>query len=103
MSEYTQGVCQDGAAILEDGKMLTIEEIFKKLRELSQLQEVQRWRSVDEELPEGKFIGYGTCLEKEEIVTHKGGGTFIDEAGEELPRGEITRWVYIPEFKDGES
>ena len=30
--EYTQGVCADGAAILEDGKMLTIEEVMERLR-----------------------------------------------------------------------
>lgn len=32
MVEFTQGVCQDGAAILKDGKMLTIEEILEHLR-----------------------------------------------------------------------
>lgn len=32
MSEYTQGVCEDGAAILKDGKPLTIEEILAELR-----------------------------------------------------------------------
>ncbi|MGM0825655.1 MAG: hypothetical protein ACQEUY_13160 [Pseudomonadota bacterium] len=33
MSEYTQGVCQDGAAILKDGQPLTIEQILEALRE----------------------------------------------------------------------
>ncbi|MEL7893460.1 hypothetical protein [Vreelandella neptunia] len=33
MSEYTQGVCHDGAAILKDGKPLTIEQILEGLRE----------------------------------------------------------------------
>jgi len=32
MSEYTQGVCQDGAAILKDGQPLSIEEILADLR-----------------------------------------------------------------------
>lgn len=32
--EYSQGVCGDGAAILEDGRPLTIEDILQKLREL---------------------------------------------------------------------
>jgi len=32
MSEYTQGICMDGAAILKDGEMLTIEEILEGLR-----------------------------------------------------------------------
>lgn len=33
MSEYTQGVCHDGAAILKDGQPLTIEQILEALRE----------------------------------------------------------------------
>ena len=33
MSEYTQGVMMDGAAILKDGKMLTIDEIVGELRD----------------------------------------------------------------------
>lgn len=33
MSEFTQGVCADGAAILKDGVMLTIEEIIELLRQ----------------------------------------------------------------------
>lgn len=33
MSEYRQGVCQDGATILRDGQPLTIEEIVSALRE----------------------------------------------------------------------
>lgn len=30
--EYTQGICGDGAAILKDGKQMTIEEILNELR-----------------------------------------------------------------------
>jgi hypothetical protein len=33
MSEYTQGICADGAAILKDGVMMTIEEILEGLRQ----------------------------------------------------------------------
>lgn len=33
MSEYTQGVCADGAAILKDGQPLSIEQILEALRE----------------------------------------------------------------------
>lgn len=33
MSEFTQGMCADGAAILKDGVMLTIEEIIELLRQ----------------------------------------------------------------------
>jgi chromosome segregation and condensation protein ScpB len=32
MPEFTQGVCEDGAAILMDGDPLTIEEILERLR-----------------------------------------------------------------------
>lgn len=37
MSEYTQGVCHDGAAILRDGQPLTIEQILEALRECDAL------------------------------------------------------------------
>lgn len=37
MSEYTQGVCADGAAILKDGQPLTIEQILEALRERDSL------------------------------------------------------------------
>ena len=33
MSEYTQAVCHDGAAILKDGVPLTVEQILEALRE----------------------------------------------------------------------
>lgn len=32
MIQYTQGICQDGAAILKDGQPMTIEEILEELR-----------------------------------------------------------------------
>lgn len=32
MPEFSQGVCEDGAALLMDGKQLTIEEILSRLR-----------------------------------------------------------------------
>lgn len=31
MSKYTQGICGDGAEILKDEKMLTIEKILREL------------------------------------------------------------------------
>lgn len=39
MSEYTQAVCEDGAAILKDGQMMTIEEIIDHLRSIQQQNE----------------------------------------------------------------
>ena len=34
MAKYSQGICQDGAAILLDGGPITIEQIIESLREL---------------------------------------------------------------------
>ena len=31
MPRYTEGICNDGAAILEDGEMITIDQILKEL------------------------------------------------------------------------
>src|SRR5690554_6886403 len=42
MSDYSQGVCQDGAAILKDGEMLTIEQILEHLKQRDRLVEVLR-------------------------------------------------------------
>lgn len=35
MTEYSQGVCEDGAAILKDGQMMTIEDIVATLTDLN--------------------------------------------------------------------
>lgn len=41
--EYTQGICEDGAAILRDGQPMTVEEILDALRDSEQLKaEVER-------------------------------------------------------------
>ena len=37
MSDYTQGVCEDGAAILKDGQPMTVEEVLDRLRECDAL------------------------------------------------------------------
>lgn len=37
MSEYSQGVCEDGAAILCNGEPITIEEILQRLRQRDEL------------------------------------------------------------------
>lgn len=42
MTEYTQGVCEDGAAIIKDGQMLTIEQILDELRQGVELQKQQQ-------------------------------------------------------------
>jgi len=40
MREYSQGVCQDGAAILCDGAQMTIEEILARLRTLEDVRSI---------------------------------------------------------------
>ncbi len=46
MAEYSQGVCQDGAAILKDGEPMAIEEILDQLREREALE--RQMRAVQE-------------------------------------------------------
>ena len=38
MSEYSQGVCYDGAVILKDGQPITVDQIVKELNEITRLQ-----------------------------------------------------------------
>ncbi len=40
MREYSQGVCQDGAAILCDGAQMTVDEISARLRTLEDVRAV---------------------------------------------------------------
>lgn len=43
MREYSQGICEDGAAILCDGQMMTIEEILEDLmRQAQQLHDLKK-------------------------------------------------------------
>lgn len=39
--EYSQGVCEDGAAILCDGERMTIEDILAALRNVEQAQRIK--------------------------------------------------------------
>jgi len=39
MSEYSEGICGDGVAILKDGTMMTPDEIVADLRRIQQLEE----------------------------------------------------------------
>lgn len=39
MTEFTQGICQDGAAILKDGEPVTIEQILAAFRALDAVKE----------------------------------------------------------------
>lgn len=53
MRDYSQGVCQYGAAILCNGKQMTIEEILSRLRTLEDV------RGVIYESPELNPSSYG--------------------------------------------
>lgn len=44
MREFTQGVCEDSAAILKDGKPLSIEEILAGLRLIAE------WKAISDVL-----------------------------------------------------
>ena len=60
MSGYTQGVCQDGAAILKDGQPMTIEEILAALNESERLAEmVDRAHAALNELLHGCHMNIG--------------------------------------------
>ncbi len=63
MSEYTQGICADGAAILKDGVMMTIEEILEGLRCTQQ-----------PVVPEGYRVERGSGTYNEILVTAPDGG-----------------------------
>lgn len=50
MSEITEGVCSDGAAILEDGIPLPITEILNRLKQLERLRTalpIEQWAEED--------------------------------------------------------
>lgn len=74
MSDYTQGVCHDGAAILKDGMPLTIEEILEVLRERDQLDELLKAAGIDAQ--EIKAENELLRNEREALAAHVG---WLDE------------------------
>lgn len=38
MSEYSQGICHDGAAILKDGEMMTVDDVVAELSRVAELE-----------------------------------------------------------------
>lgn len=52
MTEYTQGICDDGAAILADGHPITIEKILLALRTL---EEIKDW-DINNKMKQGQFL-----------------------------------------------
>lgn len=61
MTEYTQGICKDGAAILKDGEMMTIEEILEELRRIPVL-EAER---------DAALLGEAHYMDKEQAVIRR--------------------------------
>jgi len=62
MIEFTQGICQDGAAILADGHLMTIEEVLSTLRlcdKLSILIECKACKGAGGGL--GESLGFYEC------------------------------------------
>jgi len=62
LPEYSQGILGDGAAILRDGEMLTIEQIVKELQDYrdNHARLVEALREVSDELADelrGKYHG----------------------------------------------
>lgn len=41
--EYSQGICADGAAILKDGAMMTVDEVVQELRTLRESLTSEKW------------------------------------------------------------
>ncbi len=61
--EYTQGCCDDGAAILANGKMLTIEQILEELRLCERLKKLLIMQILEDE----NFCKKLEILEKAQI------------------------------------
>ena len=53
MPEYSQGVCQDGAAILKNGVQLTMEEILTELRDNQE--KIHQIKLLSDAYPESVF------------------------------------------------
>ena len=52
---FTEGICGDGAAILDNGKPITITEILKNLNKLDELEQLALL-SVMDRMPESDYI-----------------------------------------------
>jgi len=61
VKRYTEGVCHDGAAILDNGQMITITDILDRLNNGEQLQQ-----KADQ--LESEFKDYQYCME--EMLSH---------------------------------
>ncbi len=58
MQEFSQGICDDGAAILCNGKAMSIEEILKALRALDLLVELKEIKERLKSKPNGRTMDY---------------------------------------------
>ena len=52
---FTEGICGDGATILDNGKPITITEILKNLNKLDELEQLALL-SVMDRMPESDYI-----------------------------------------------
>ncbi len=69
MAKYTEGICQDGAAILKDGEQITVDQILRELNEAGEEYKLRALQAIAnlvcKELPESYEIdiemqnGYG--------------------------------------------
>ena len=57
--KYTQGVCADGAAILKDGVMMTIEEILAELN----TRPGYKWKTFEEWWKSLSYVGIAMTRE----------------------------------------
>lgn len=78
MNKYTQGVCEDGAAILKDGQLMTIEEILDELntRPLSSksfdsiqlIEEIDKLEVIDIQIGEKEFAHPEDYVNKNDVI-----------------------------------
>ena len=74
MSEYTEGVCGDGAAILRDGQAMTIGEIVAALNSHDALVEAKQTISEclqDTAFRNGVMAGWNAALIKDDAEAQK--------------------------------
>lgn len=69
--EYTQGICEDGAAILCDGVPMSIEQIIEQLRQRDELAEDLRAVVIGIECEHGDH--HGLYLEPSKALLAKAG------------------------------
>jgi hypothetical protein len=95
---YSEGICGDGAAILEDGVMIPVEEIVKRLNHYDELKALLLWALYHHQggnstigQPIRKVLGIGPheILTREQIAeAQRAGGILLDSDLEELKKSQ---------------